>query len=164
MRLEVEEQVVSSLLSFVDKAIESFSGIKMDKAGSSKLPAWSLLRWNRFNGQEQFTGRPWRFEVVQVPTNQNKVVKFSKVVKQLEEYRCWAATVAVEPIGGPLQKLPLLAKEKTKVYIEILHISPIELTVRFVVHLTILNFINISNSSMFLLCFQSFELLKLGLF
>uniref|UniRef100_A0A7I4B673 Uncharacterized protein n=1 Tax=Physcomitrium patens TaxID=3218 RepID=A0A7I4B673_PHYPA len=131
MRLEVEEQVVSSLLSFVDKAIESFSGIKMDKAGSSKLPAWSLLRWNRFNGQEQFTGRPWRFEVVQVPTNQNKVVKFSKVVKQLEEYRCWAATVAVEPIGGPLQKLPLLAKEKTKVYIEILHISPIELTVSF---------------------------------
>lgn len=158
MRLEVEEQVVSSLLSFMDKSIESFSGIKMDKAGSSKLPAWSLLRWNRSNGQEQFAGRSWGFEVVQVSTTQNKVVKFSKVVKQLEEYRCWAAGVAVEPTEEPLQKLPLLAKEKTKVYIEILHISPIELTVRFVTHITIHHFINMINTSMLLLCFQSLKL------
>ncbi|KAG0604647.1 hypothetical protein M758_10G186100 [Ceratodon purpureus] len=131
IRLEVEEQVVSSLLSFMDKAMESFPGIKMDKLGSSKVPAWSLLRWNRFNGQDQFAGRPWKFEVVQVSTIQSGDVRFRKVVKRLEEYQCWAAAAAVEPVGGPHQKLPLLAKEKSKAYIEMLHISPIELTVSF---------------------------------
>jgi hypothetical protein len=112
--------------------MESFPGIKMDKLGSSKVPAWSLLRWNRFNGQDQFAGRPWKFEVVQVSTIQSRDVRFRKMVKRLEEYQCWAAAAAVEPVGGPHQKLPLLAKEKSKAYIEMLHISPIELTVRFV--------------------------------
>jgi len=135
MRLEVEEQVVSSLLGFMDKAMGSFPGTKMDKVGSSKVPAWSLLRWNRFNGQDQFAGRPWKFEVVQVSTTQSRDVRFRKVVKRLEEYQCWASIGAVEPVGGPHQKLPLLAKEKSKAYIEILDISPIELTVRFVLHL-----------------------------
>jgi hypothetical protein len=135
MRLEVEEQVVSSLLGFMDKAMEIFPGIKMDKVVSSKVPAWSLLRWNRFNGQDQFAGRPWKVEVVQVSTIQSRDVWFMKVVKRLEEYQCWASVAAVEPVGGPHQKLPLLAKEKSKAYIEILDISPIELTVRFVLHL-----------------------------
>lgn len=138
MRLEVEEQVVSSVLGFVDKAMESFPGIKIDKAGASKVPAWSLLRWKRFNGQDQFAGRPWKFEVVQVSTIQSRDVRFMKVVKRLEEYQSWASVAAVEPVGGPHQRLPLLTKEKSKAYIEILDISPIELTVRYDVHFSTL--------------------------
>lgn len=149
MRLEVEEQVVSSLLSFMDRAMESFPGINMDKLGSTKVPSWSLLRWNRFNGQDQLAGRPWKFDVVQVSTVQSRDVRFKKVVKRLEEYQCWAAAAAVEPVGGPHQKLPLLVKEKSKAYIEILHISPIELTVRFVLHL----FTIVSVISLRVLCF-----------
>ena len=137
MRLEVEEQVVSSLLSFVDKSMENFSCINTDKLGLSKVPTWSFMRWNHFYSQDQFAGQAWKSEVVQISRSQSRDITFRKVVKRLEEYQCWAAAAAVEVVGGPHQKLPLLAKEKCKVYIEMLQFSPIELTVRFVLHLFI---------------------------
>lgn len=130
LRLEVEEQVVSCLLHFMENAMGSFAGGKMDKL-EPNVSSWSFLRWNYLNGAEQFASTPLTFEVVQVSTIQNKGIRFSKVVKRLEEFQCWAAAAAVEAVGGPQQKLPLLAKERPKAYIEILHISPIELTVRY---------------------------------
>lgn len=136
LRLEVEEQVVSCLLRFMDKATESFSaGMKVDKLGPSKVPFWSFLRWNHINRSEQYASTALTFEVVQLSATQSRGIRFSKVVRRLEGYQCWAAAAAVESVGGPQQKLPLLAKERPKAYIEILHINPIELTVRFVSYL-----------------------------
>lgn len=136
LRLEVEEQVVSCLLRFMDKATESFSaGMKVDKLGPSKVPFWSFLRWNHINRSEQYAATALTFEVVQLSATQSRGIRYSKVVRRLEGYQCWAAAAAVEFVGGPQQKLPLLAKERPKAYIEILHINPIELTVRFVSYL-----------------------------
>ncbi|KAL3675991.1 hypothetical protein R1sor_025939 [Riccia sorocarpa] len=131
LRLELEERVVSSLLQLTESI--SWSAFSRD---ANALPTVSSQPWSVINGSQQvgasmrpFSSAPWKYDMEQAPAT--GVVRFLKQVQRLEEYRCWAAAVAVEPLGWNADKLFSLARERSKAYIEILHIAPVTMSVSF---------------------------------
>lgn len=91
---------------------------------------WSVLHGSQLYGSsmQPFATTPWKYDMVHIPTS--NIMRFTKLVKRLDAYRCWASAVAVEPINWQSQKLFLFAKERRKAYIEMLHVAPIVLNVR----------------------------------
>ncbi|KAL2613042.1 hypothetical protein R1flu_024734 [Riccia fluitans] len=131
LRLEFEERVVSSLLQLTESI--SWSAFSRDANAS---PSVTSQPWSVINGSQQvgapmrpFSSAPWKYDMEQTPAT--GIVRFLKQVQRLEEYRCWAAAVAVEPIGWNSDKLFSLAKERSKAYVEILHIAPVIISVSF---------------------------------
>ncbi|CAM6017717.1 unnamed protein product [Sphagnum balticum] len=85
-----------SVNCFSASACRSFFGSKSGKLG--KVWLWSSLQGTYLGGAGQCAATPETFEVVQV-SRACSSVRFSKVVKQLEELDCWAAPAANRASG-----------------------------------------------------------------
>ncbi|KAG6546751.1 hypothetical protein Mapa_011940 [Marchantia paleacea] len=131
LRLELEERVVSSLLQLTESI--SWSAFSADANASLTRTSqpWSVINGSLLYGapMQPFSTAPWKYDMEQIPST--SVLRFTKQVKRLEEYRCWAAAVAVEPIEWKSDKLFSFAKERHKAYVEILHVAPINMSVSF---------------------------------
>ncbi|CAM6098991.1 unnamed protein product [Calypogeia fissa] len=131
LRLELEERVVSCLLHLLETM--SWSAFSTDShifVAFTSEP-WSVLHGSQLYGssRQPFATTPRKYDMVHIPAS--NIMRFTKLVKRLDAYRCWASAVAVEPINWQSQKLFLFAKERRKAYIEMLHVAPIVLNVSF---------------------------------
>ncbi|KAJ7542559.1 hypothetical protein O6H91_09G000500 [Diphasiastrum complanatum] len=113
--LELEELHFFALVTFMKRLTSMMKG--------KKLVPFQSQRWVNENPG---AGK-WDYEVAE--NSNGNSLRFLKTLTTPENR--WKTHIAVDYLADMIQKQVVSAKEKRKVYIEVLHIEPIELTVSF---------------------------------